>query len=170
MGGSLPRRGRGRLQHHRQIAGTGRFDIGYRYRPGLREPLSEGNGVPRPPVAFEPRAMPARALLGPWPPVGCPRQRQNVRAGLAIAQRSRDSCPVLTQHRRFDLIATRKSPSLRHFFPKTQNSVDQPPFSSHRVLVPGLPALPNAGVDRMSVRKQAGPLTRILRSAIFILG
>jgi len=68
MGGSLPRRGRGRLQHHRQIAGTGRFDIGYRYRPGLREPLSEGNGVPRPPVAFEPRAMPAKALLGPW---GC---------------------------------------------------------------------------------------------------
>jgi len=125
MGGSLPRRGRGRLQHHRQIAGTGRFDIGYRYRPGLREPLSEGNGVPRPPVAFEPRAMPAKALLGPWPPVGCPRQRQNVRARLAIAQRSRDSCPVLTQHRRFDLIATRKSPSLRHFFPKTQNSVDE---------------------------------------------
>jgi hypothetical protein len=54
----------------------------------------------------------------------------------------------------------RKSPSLRHFFPKTQNSVDQPPFSSHRVLVPGRPAQPNAAVDRMSAQKAGWTVNR----------
>jgi hypothetical protein len=43
-------------------------------------------------------------------------------------------CPVLAQHRRFNLVAARKPPSMGQFFPKSEHPIDQPPFSLHKGL------------------------------------